>query len=156
MGVGCSLAERSIHTSASFRTGWTSGDENVPSELWWVLLPSDELRVNVRGQVLGKPATERRLWQNPGELGRYIAIGEELHCGDAPDAVALGEFRVRVHVDLDEPPRAAALSRDLLDCWAEYAARSAPGCPEVDYHRLAPARLDYVLFEVSHLVSQEG
>ena len=93
---------------------------------------------------------ERRdlaLRQGAHEAVRGLAVDKRDHRRDRLDAHLAGDRRMVVDVHLDEFHLALGGLHDLLEDRRELLARTAPGRPEVDQHRLALRLLDDVLHE---------
>src|SRR5438093_7139103 len=69
------------------------------------------------------------------ETLRLLTVLEQDHRGDRAHAVAPRGDGVRVHVELRDLQRLAALGGDLLQDGRDHATRAAPRGPEVDQHR---------------------
>ena len=88
------------------------------------------------------------LGQRAGEAVDGFALGERVNRRDRLDAEGLGELRVFVDVDLDQPHLAARTLHRLFQRWAELLARAAPRRPEVDDDRRLLRGVEHVGLEV--------
>src|SRR5690349_3298910 len=70
---------------------------------------------------------------------------------DAAHAVARGDLRIVVDVDLDHLEAAVVLARQLVDRWGDRLARPAPWGPEIDQNRLIGLQHFGIEVSVSHM-----
>ena len=100
--------------------------------------------------ALGHPLEERDhlgFGQRAHETVDRLAVGERDHRRDRLDSHLAGNFRMLVDIHLGELDLALGRLHRLFQDRGELLARSAPGRPEIDQHRLALGFLDHVLEE---------
>src|SRR6476659_7340315 len=104
------------------------------------------LAVEPRKAVARDPGSRRpRVWLQPslegarihgaGGLRHRLALREDDHRRDAADAVAAGQRRLLVGVDLEEPEARLERLGGALEGRRHGPAGAAPGGPEIDYDR---------------------
>ena len=103
-----------------------------------------------------EPFHELRLGHEADDALDCFAVLEQDHRRDAADAEVLGSVLVFVDVELDDLELARLLDGDLLEHWANHAARTAPLCPEIDQDRRLALDLGFKrcvgnLIELSHV-----
>ena len=112
-------------------------------------------RAAAAGQFLDELA-ELALGQRAGEGVHRLAVAEGVDHGDRLDAELGRQFLVLVHVDLDQPDRAAVLGDQLFQEGAELLAGAAPRRPEIDDDRHLPGGLDDIGAETLRIAVQDG
>ena len=78
----------------------------------------------------------------PAKPGHRLAADEGIDRRHRLDAQLLGQLRVLVDVDLDQPDLALGRAHQLLEHRRQLLARAAPGRPEIDQHRHCHRGLD--------------
>lgn len=83
-------------------------------------------------QVVCEVLLDDSLWLGTDRGSNVLATLEDINSRDAGDAVLSGNALVFINVDLYNVNLFSVLFSNLIQYWAQLAARAAPLCPEID------------------------
>ena len=95
-------------------------------------------------QQLGEDVAYLLLRHRAGEQRNGLTRNEGDDHGDRLRAEALGDLRVRIHVDLGQHQTSGELGDDLLEDRAELRAGTAPLGPQIHHDRHGPRQLEHL------------